>query len=823
MAAIRDDLALARGFKRRRKRGGGGAGGRGRKGPRERRHPPEIARQLGEAAAHYASLEVDQAIPILREIIRTDATVWEAWVTLAQCHEDRGEPNKALGCRLVAAHLRQDKDNWFELAETSARQGQVDQSLYCYRRAARMDATDANVLYAYASALKAHGKDAEALEAFKKLLALSPHDLLVLAETPPLFLATNQVQEAVQLYSEAFDWHMNAYSDPDAAEMALGLAALSLDTVTTLADLLFVARDYDAIVDVCRRGQRWFQGRRDETFWDAMTDDREYDPPNAGEREGEGYELDLNLRHRLAVARLKLGHDADADVHIAEILRQDPATYAVLWADVGVALMDRGRHEYAMQIFERLVEDGGETDVAYVTNLGLCQLAMKDPQAIETLRAVLEVAPDRAIQLKLAEALENAERYQEALEVIQGVIGETKEPQEAVAPSKKKSKSSEDSVPDVHALELCESAALAGDASATRSYTSVASRMISRFRRAKSLYPVDRSRKYRPRDLAEQAEELESRLQEPRLVERTKDSFEGVNAETWLRVVIQHACLLMRDGNALEASEILLHVSLSNMFSTERFELPLRLASLAAAMRLQDYTAILDASRAFIREAQFKHEPFQLLSAALGPGLRAVDTFGNLHLQKFLLREMRAWDHAADGRELHWNDKIARWVVAGASQEAERHKPTDLPTKRSPLIYATYGQVMLVAKSYQSAIYYLLKAFELDPYDPMICLNLAQAYIGRAMVRQVDNRLHAITTASAFLVRYRKLGGDDPCVDYNFARAFHGLGIFREAIPLYQRALEGPLRKEAAYNLHLIFLLTGGTALAQDMAEILAL
>lgn len=813
MAAIRDDLALARGFKRRRKRGGG----RRRGGPRERRHPPEIARQLGEAAAHYASLETELAIPILREIIRTDATVWEAWVTLAQCHEDRGEPHKALGCRLVAAHLRQDKDNWLELAETSARQGQVDQSLYCYRRAARMDPSDANVLYAWASALKATGRDAEALEAFKRLLALSPHDLLVLAETPPLFLATNQVQDAVRLYQAAFEYHTATFAHPDAAEAALGPAALSLETLTTLADLLFVSRDYDAIVDVCRRGQRWFQGRREETFWDAMVDDREYDPPGANVREGEGYELDLNLRHRLAVARLKLGHDTDADVHIDEILRQDPATYAVLWADVGAALMDRGRHEHAKGIFERLV-DGGETDVGYVTNLGLCQLALKDPQAIDTLRAVLDVAPDRATQLKLAEALEGAERYQEALEVIQGMMEE----QVPVKGGERRTRHSDESVADVASLELCESGALSGDPSDTRSYTSIASRMISRFRRAKSLYPVDRSRKYRPRDLAEQAEELEARLQEPRLVERTKDSFEGVPADTWLRVVVQHACLLMRDGQTLEASEMLLHVSLSNMFAPERYVLPLKLASLAAAMRLGDYAAILDAGRAFIRLAQFRHEPFQLLLAALGPGLRAVDTLGNLNLQKFLLRELRAWDYAADGRELHWNDRVARWTEGNKVQEesAQRHVPTELPKARSPLLYATYGQVMLVAKSYQSAIYYLLKAFELDPYDPMICLNLAQAYIGRAMVRQVDNRLHAITTGMAFLTRYRRLGGSgDPCVDYNFARAFHGLGIFREAVPLYERALEGPLRKEAAYNLHLIYLLTGGTALAQDVAE----
>lgn len=42
------------------------------------------------------------------------------------------------------------------------------------------------------------------------------------------------------------------------------------------------------------------------------------------------------------------------------------------------------------------------------------------------------------------------------------------------------------------------------------------------------------------------------------------------------------------------------------------------------------------------------------------------------------------------------------------------------------------------------SLVYLLRAFDYCPGDPMICLWLAIASIGRAMQRQTDNRQHLI-------------------------------------------------------------------------------
>jgi len=83
-----------------------------------------------------------------------------------------------------------------------------------------------------------------------------------------------------------------------------------------LADLYNALGDYDKAVHTIRRGTRWLQGRLDQKYWDMCEDDREYDQDGWPQRStvGEGgtiqpghFELDTNARHRLAVARIKMG------------------------------------------------------------------------------------------------------------------------------------------------------------------------------------------------------------------------------------------------------------------------------------------------------------------------------------------------------------------------------------------------------------------------------------------------------------------------------------------------------------------------------------
>lgn len=83
--------------------------------------------------------------------------------------------------------------------------------------------------------------------------------------------------------------------------------------ILVLADLYNSTSDHENAVVSIRRGCRWLQGRSVQKYWDSCDDDREFDivGDHAAVREGVlapgMYELDVNARHRLGVARIKMG------------------------------------------------------------------------------------------------------------------------------------------------------------------------------------------------------------------------------------------------------------------------------------------------------------------------------------------------------------------------------------------------------------------------------------------------------------------------------------------------------------------------------------
>ena len=108
--------------------------------------------------------------------------------------------------------------------------------------------------------------------------------------------------------------------------------------------------------------------------------------------------------------------------------------------------------------------------------------------------------------------------------------------------------------------------------------------------------------------------------------------------------------------------------------------------------------------------------------SSLGSGLRATDAFLLSTLSKHLLRETRLADMAVkDTDSVRFNNAQRRWAMVGNTTKADPDEVPDdedeveapavselerssLPTKPNPLNVGVYGQIMLSAKSYQSAL-----------------------------------------------------------------------------------------------------------------------
>lgn len=237
------------------------------------------------------------------------------------------------------------------------------------------------------------------------------------------------------------------------------------------------------------------------------------------------------------------------------------------------------------------------------------------------------------------------------------------------------------------------------------------------------------------------------------------------------------------------------------------------------AIAIRDYRTAVEHARKLITAHQFNNEPLRILVASLSSGLLPTDAFITSTLQKHLFREMKLSDTAVKHPEmLKWNPLNKRYAPTGfkateqeeeenddISRDAETAAPSTsatasetspekanlppIPTKFNPVIVTIYGQICIAAKSYQSAIcasrfnlfqvvatdskpfsqVYLLHAYDYRPDDPMVCLCLAIASIGRAMQRQSDNRHHLITQVRSMLFNLEL-----------YRRISSGYGIFDE-------------------------------------------
>lgn len=67
----------------------------------------------------YVMQDYAQAIETYQSVIMQEPAVHVAWTTLATCHQELGNDEKALQCEMMAAHLRPTNDVWKDLGAKS--------------------------------------------------------------------------------------------------------------------------------------------------------------------------------------------------------------------------------------------------------------------------------------------------------------------------------------------------------------------------------------------------------------------------------------------------------------------------------------------------------------------------------------------------------------------------------------------------------------------------------------------------------------------------------------------------------------------------------
>ncbi|KAJ7734190.1 hypothetical protein DFH07DRAFT_129989 [Mycena maculata] len=930
----RDDLRAASGIGRRRRTGGH------QKGTVLSFQTKSL---IGLGNQAYVDGDISGAVRTMLEVIRIEPRAPSAWSVLAQCYEDQKELPKALQLRIMGAHLKEDAEEWDRLARQSRELGYNQQALYCWAKAYHIDPTNVAALWDRAVLARELGDLQTTRLAFLGILARFPHDLAILSALRPVLVDLGDLPTCASLFQAAFDHYAAAFpsgmgraaaqvdsdSPPGEQEQTdIPGAGFGLLQVLALADLYDALGEHERAVDVVRRGMRWLQGRAAQTYWDLCADDREFDCPdadNTGARAVDdvdaedvgGYPLDVNARHRLAIARIKMGEDEEVKIHTAIVLAQDILDYAPLFTEIADAYFEAEHFAEARGVYEILGANEATSSAYILLQTASCfRMCGELQDAAQVYEAVRKADPENnEAKMQLAEVYEVLNQPRKALELVYEVIDsrrrrpkvvnetaakltaeaeaealiQSKAVQSRVKPPVKKSqnrlsnaelremeaKKEAEAVESYRRLKQLWPRMLEGEDAPRREWLVEAEKLIEAFRETRRLFATTRTfkgmfpvRRTGPKvEDGEDEDGILCRLQFDLAHESTArktrsgdrynrvDVFRGVSFDDWLRLFFQYAFIVTEAGNYETADEVLRHLLMSSAYQLPKTQDTIRIALMTCASAAGQFPVVVEQSRKLLTNHQFHNDPLRIMMASIGSGLRPTDAFVATAFQKYLHREMRLLDAAANSPEsLVWSQQGKRFSLNSVDAETdaeevqeegqEERKPVvstrkkqrprlpDIAKAHNPVIVALYGQMCLVTKSFQSAIFYLLMAYDYCQEDPMISICITVASLGRAVQRQCDNRHHLITQAVAFLARYRALRtihGDHRIeIEFNVGRTFHHLGLYSHAARHYECALEAAASKqeggigcarEAAYNLCMVYAGTGARRLAAEICR----
>ncbi|KAI1082231.1 TPR-like protein [Whalleya microplaca] len=441
------------------RRGRGGRGGRAsrKRGPRKAAEPTgDVKYRLNMASNAYMDGRLDEAIEYVEDAIRINAETYRAWVLLASFLEEKGDKKGHFTAKVYAAHLQPKiVDGWLECAEIGIglreefpeeADGFLEQAIFCYSSALRADVNHRPARHGRAALYFEVGRLKPAAKDYAFLLERCTFDVYALrglAEMCVLLADTgkrgteDKPQEAIDAYRRCI-----AYFQTNGFDHRY---PFGWEDVKIFVELLAYVGDFKSAIYELRSLSRWLLTRPDEVFWDRLDDDREWDVDSVRRlgveeyRDGKypnsyyGSGLPLELRTKLAVYRLKLGHNKEAMRHLEHLDLDGPnasellAEYPHLLLEVAGGLYEASKLPLALHYYEplRLRE---LLDAEPLVRVGRCYLDAGDKrQAEECFTAAIDAdeSNDEAsidARYELAKMYEAAREEREAFILVNEAI-----------------------------------------------------------------------------------------------------------------------------------------------------------------------------------------------------------------------------------------------------------------------------------------------------------------------------------------------------------------------------------------------------------------
>ncbi|KAH8961754.1 hypothetical protein BDL97_05G064600 [Sphagnum fallax] len=353
--------------------------GRKKNVPGASRLSPEVTRKLGEANLFYATGRFDEAVELLKEVVRLAPNVADSYHTLGLLYDAKGDREKALNFYMIAAHLTpKDIVLWKRLASWSMEQGNSGQVIYCLNKAMKADPTDVDAKWDCASLYAEMNDFQRATECFEQILALRPSDVEVCKMVAKMRQKNGQFEQATQVLEKLIDEYP---------------AEADLTAVNLLAELHMENGAFAAAISQVDRARDLY-----------CTD--------------QGLPLDLAVKS--GICQAYLGNLEDAERNFEVLHKEHVNEFADLVLEVGDAYLALGEHKHALRYYQMLDGNTAFDNVLLWLKVAQCYAAIKEnAEAICVYyRVVNEMPQNVEARLTLVSLLCDLNQSEEAIALL---------------------------------------------------------------------------------------------------------------------------------------------------------------------------------------------------------------------------------------------------------------------------------------------------------------------------------------------------------------------------------------------------------------------
>lgn len=720
--------------------------------------PPALQGLMGEANLRYARGERETAVKMCLEIIRQVPTAPEPFQTLAVLYDELGAPDKSLQFALIAAHLsRYGVEQWMHLAGKSEEQGDLKQAVTCYSKAVAADASNVEAHMKRGELLERIGERKAALRGYQRLLSLL---------TPE---QGSVVVQVAKMLASKFHKDGELAKAKETMEVVFKKVPhlVTSEHVNLMLELLLSQKEYTHCLEIL------VQHCGIEVEAGSLTESADQPLMILHCTIPESLPVDLHVKLTVVLIHLKAFHMLNMLLEPLE--GNDPEEAGDLYLDVAEALMSEGRHKDALRLLNPLVRS---------ENYGLAAVWLRHAECLKTCGQLDRAAASYEV------VVQQAPQHLQARIILSGLLNELGREEEALAVL---TQDAESEVLEPGLLyEKC--MLLKGVQERTEEFLAVGQLLLSRhfvrIRNRDELYALTRLRRLEKKK--EALKEIRTSRGEPQFDTDAPDFGVGKNSPT-----VEEEWALFRE-------------MCETCYRIGRFALLQRLAFSAMGSKL----FYSNPDRALEME-------FLCLLACFHNG----DAYYGYNLARDqLLREMkypRIWNlfnlilQRAD--DVRHNRFLMRLLA--------RHP-------NHPALTLLHANNCLVAGTYKYALSEYAATFRSNP-GPLSAFLLGVTLFQMACQKFSAKKHSLVTQALAFMWKYQQYRGEDGYqeVHYNIGRAFHQLGLLPAAIYHYKEALNftSPLlekyphlldlKREAAFNLYLIYMNTGAYDIARSYVE----